>query len=91
MSSPHQKSGANTLFLFFFFLFLFNFFLSPKPRFLSSQLFLFLFSAFSFFLSTPIWVVICIYGFSFFLSFFIYLDLVGFVGEFVVVLKVLVL
>ena len=90
ISSPRQKTGADTLFLsFFFFLqfvrfsllssllcflfssFLFPFFFSPSPRFLCSQLFLFLFSAFSFFLSTPIWVVICVYGFYFFISLFI--------------------
>ena len=98
MSSPHQKSGANTLFLLFFsffsfssflsfffqfvrfsllfyvfFLssFLISFFLSPSPKFLCSQLFLFLFLDFSFFLSTPIWVVIYVYGFYLFLYSFI--------------------
>ena len=109
MWSPHQKSGANTLFLLFFFSFLsfflqfvrffllfyvffflysflFSFFLSSSPEFLCSQLLLFLFLAFSFFLSTPIWVVICVYGFYL----FIYLEFGSFMGEFVVVLKVLV-
>ena len=91
MSSPHQKSGANTFFFFFFFpssicMLLSSplcFFFLLRPEFFALS-FLFLFSAFSFFLSTPIWVVLCVYGFYL----FIYLEFVGFMGEFVVVLVV---
>ena len=58
-------------YVFFLSSFLISFFLSPSPKFLCSQLFLFPFLDFSLFLSTPIWVVICVYGFYIFIYLFI--------------------
>ena len=96
-----KKTGADTFFFFFFFLSFFSLYAS----FFSFMFFAFFFSLFflSFFLLRPDFFALSFFFLSehsnlgcdlrlwvLFISLFFYLDFMGFMGEFVVVLKVLV-